>query len=238
MAITVVCDNCGKEFKVKDELAGKKIKCPACQTVLTVPEPNEEVAAGPPPKAKQPSAPFEDDEDRGDEIIPRKGKKKGGKKSNTLLFAGIGCGLLLLCFGCSGGGFALYWFVIRGGGDPEKVIVGKWSIDAEETKKNLPESEKKNADAMLKFMSVMTFEFKSDNTFDMGLGGFGVKGKWKVLNKSGSTATVEMTKENSDEKSEMTVTVISKDRIRIQEKRSDKGGKSGKDLGDLVLKRI
>jgi hypothetical protein len=35
MAISVVCDNCGKRLNVKEELVGKKVKCPACKTAFT-----------------------------------------------------------------------------------------------------------------------------------------------------------------------------------------------------------
>lgn len=35
MAISVVCTNCGKRLNVKDELVGKKVKCPACKTGFT-----------------------------------------------------------------------------------------------------------------------------------------------------------------------------------------------------------
>jgi hypothetical protein len=35
MAISVVCDNCGKRLNVKDELIGKKVKCPACKSAFT-----------------------------------------------------------------------------------------------------------------------------------------------------------------------------------------------------------
>jgi hypothetical protein len=35
MAISVICDNCGKRLNVKDELVGKKVKCPACKTAFT-----------------------------------------------------------------------------------------------------------------------------------------------------------------------------------------------------------
>src|SRR6266850_2394155 len=35
MAISVICDNCGKRLNVKDELVGKKVKCPACKTPFT-----------------------------------------------------------------------------------------------------------------------------------------------------------------------------------------------------------
>src|SRR6267142_54139 len=35
MAISVVCDSCGKRLNVKDELVGKKVKCPGCKTAFT-----------------------------------------------------------------------------------------------------------------------------------------------------------------------------------------------------------
>ena len=38
MPILVHCD-CGKATKVRDELAGKKIRCPKCKAVMEVPEP-------------------------------------------------------------------------------------------------------------------------------------------------------------------------------------------------------
>lgn len=38
MAISLECTGCSKKLKVKDEAAGKRIKCPECQAVLTVPE--------------------------------------------------------------------------------------------------------------------------------------------------------------------------------------------------------
>ncbi len=41
MAIKVVCA-CGKKLAVKDELAGKKVKCPACQKPMRVPKPKIE----------------------------------------------------------------------------------------------------------------------------------------------------------------------------------------------------
>jgi hypothetical protein len=41
MPISVTCD-CGKILKVKEELAGRKGRCPACQAVLTIPRPDSE----------------------------------------------------------------------------------------------------------------------------------------------------------------------------------------------------
>lgn len=37
MSIAVQCAHCGKQLKVKDELAGKKGKCPQCQNVIQIP---------------------------------------------------------------------------------------------------------------------------------------------------------------------------------------------------------
>jgi hypothetical protein len=51
MPITFSCD-CGKQLRVKDELAGKRVKCPACGEITAVPdpEPQFEVVEDPPPR--------------------------------------------------------------------------------------------------------------------------------------------------------------------------------------------
>ena len=36
MAISVACE-CGKRLAVRDEMAGKRVKCPACMSVVPVP---------------------------------------------------------------------------------------------------------------------------------------------------------------------------------------------------------
>lgn len=38
MPISVVCRNCGRQLNIKDELAGRKIRCPDCKEVLAVPD--------------------------------------------------------------------------------------------------------------------------------------------------------------------------------------------------------
>lgn len=43
MAIKVTCESCGKELQVSDQMAGKKGKCPACKSVLVVPDYSVEV---------------------------------------------------------------------------------------------------------------------------------------------------------------------------------------------------
>src|SRR4051812_18674969 len=49
MPIRVKCDSCKKTLSVKDHLAGKKIKCPVCQSVVVV-------ASAPPGKTPTPTA--------------------------------------------------------------------------------------------------------------------------------------------------------------------------------------
>ncbi len=41
MSIKVSCDSCGKELKVRDEAAGKRVKCPDCGSVVQIPEPDD-----------------------------------------------------------------------------------------------------------------------------------------------------------------------------------------------------
>src|SRR5262245_11493181 len=52
MPIAITC-TCGRDLSLRDELAGKLIRCPACAGTVQVPFPAEEVvedvAAGPPP---------------------------------------------------------------------------------------------------------------------------------------------------------------------------------------------
>ena len=44
MSIKLKCA-CGKALSIKDELAGRRVKCPGCQTLLRVPKPKVEEAS-------------------------------------------------------------------------------------------------------------------------------------------------------------------------------------------------
>ncbi len=78
MAILVQCPECETKLKVKDESAGKKARCPRCQTVIPVPleeEPEvveERVVDRPRPSPKKSRDEDEEDED---EEEPRRKKK-------------------------------------------------------------------------------------------------------------------------------------------------------------------
>ena len=63
MARRVVCTNssCGREYHLKDELAGRKVKCPGCGTILSVPQgtaAENMLEAIPQSETLEPRAPF------------------------------------------------------------------------------------------------------------------------------------------------------------------------------------
>jgi Scramblase len=77
--ISLTCD-CGKKLTVKDELAGKRVRCPGCQATLTVaaaksPAAMPKAAVGPqqkngPPRAAAPPPVEEEEEERQEEEEP------------------------------------------------------------------------------------------------------------------------------------------------------------------------
>jgi hypothetical protein len=129
MPISISC-TCGKKFNVKDDLAGKKIKCPGCQAVLDVPVPSAVASGAAPPqpvmaavidddepqpaKVARKTARVGDDDDfdegpRRNESKPR--KNSGQKGSKTLLYVLVGGGIVLLGLCCTGvgvGGYLLF----------------------------------------------------------------------------------------------------------------------------------
>lgn len=46
MPIAVTCSGCDKSYQVKDEFAGKKVRCPQCQAVVTIGQPQPATAKG------------------------------------------------------------------------------------------------------------------------------------------------------------------------------------------------
>lgn len=111
MSISISCD-CGKELKIKDGLAGKKIRCPECQEILNVPAAESEEAEIPVPKkasSKSPAAGIakvkrqvveqNDDDDEEERPSRKNNKKKKSKKqpSNNLpMILGIGGGAVVV----------------------------------------------------------------------------------------------------------------------------------------------
>src|SRR5437773_491233 len=103
MTIRFSCE-CGKQLAVKDENAGKRVRCPDCGEIQTVPEsgPVEAGLRTGKPKQRPVRAAEEDEEDRDereeDEDRPRKRKKKSSRSGGTFpwLWVGAGVGVLAL----------------------------------------------------------------------------------------------------------------------------------------------
>lgn len=165
MAIAVTC-SCGKKINAKDELAGKTVRCPACQSPLTIP--------GGAAQAIQ-EAPRLDDEP--DEAAGKKKKAKAGKsgkkKNNTMLLIGGGVGVLLLSMCCIGGGVAAFLFWPSSA--PEKQMIGKWALDQEAMSKQFSDKQGVKIDMKME----LTIEFKSDGTVVTNEPGMSKTGKWK-----------------------------------------------------------
>ncbi|HYT93557.1 MAG TPA: hypothetical protein VEL76_32865 [Gemmataceae bacterium] len=98
MPVSVQCPNgeCNKAFKAKDELRGKKIKCPACGTVITIPtgQPVQAAvrakgaAAAPAPKAKT-RPPVEAEDAEYEEPVRR--RPAAGASGNPIpMWVGVG----------------------------------------------------------------------------------------------------------------------------------------------------
>jgi ribosomal protein S27E len=107
MAIALTCSQCEHDLKVKEELAGRRIKCPECGQVLAVPESSPRggaVAAGASAKSR--------DLDGEEEVRPRK-KKKKRKQSNKALLIGLAVGAVLLAIA----GVVLIIVLNQGDGD-------------------------------------------------------------------------------------------------------------------------
>lgn len=95
MPITAVCPTCSKQFKVRDELAGKTIKCVACGRVMTIPSgapvpvmempapatvrARAPVSASPPMPVVEPPVNGEPEPEAFDDRPRKRKKKKKGK---------------------------------------------------------------------------------------------------------------------------------------------------------------
>jgi DNA-directed RNA polymerase subunit RPC12/RpoP len=115
MSLSVTCSDCDKSLKVKDELAGKKIRCPGCSSVIAIPQPATDDDELPdewdepaPAKRKRRAADNDelDDEEpvarprsRSSKPVKKKGGRSKSKGPNILLLIGaIVGGLIAVLF--------------------------------------------------------------------------------------------------------------------------------------------
>jgi hypothetical protein len=122
MTISFQCTGCDRTLKVSDELAGRKAKCPKCQTILFIPEGKKAAISTAPTRKRTAPAPRPEEPEEGydeaageapEEEAPRRGKKgkksKKAQKSLLLPLLLAGGAVLVVLFG-SGSAFALWWF--------------------------------------------------------------------------------------------------------------------------------
>src|SRR5206468_3474856 len=128
MAISVSCD-CGKQLRVKDDLAGKKIRCPECQAVLRVgpapampppPIDREEAVVAPKVPKPVPVAVGRADKPAAARAL---GKPPPKKSSRLVLWLAIGGVAALLLLGAAAGVIA-YATGLLGGSSASLVKKG------------------------------------------------------------------------------------------------------------------
>src|SRR5262244_3995093 len=102
MPTQVSCPSCGLTLRIKDELLGKRVKCPQCSKTFAA----DEEGAEPPLKSSvrnSKAPPREtDDEDQRVSVVPHRGTmvlvlgicSLGGIVIVPLAFAGVACGII------------------------------------------------------------------------------------------------------------------------------------------------
>ena len=119
MAIALACPACQRALKVKDELAGRKIKCPDCAAVMTVPGKKADTETGITAKKPRPAPVAVQDDEPDDEDRPKKKKKKkAGSNRGLLIGAAVGGVVVILVI-------VLVIMMAGGGSAKDKVVQRK-----------------------------------------------------------------------------------------------------------------
>ena len=139
MPIGVECHSCDRSIKVKDDLAGGRIKCPGCGKVLAVPDDAEDER----PRRKR-TREMEDDED---DRPRRRGANKRSKKG-LIIGLSVGGGVLAV-------GLVILLIVLLGSRDNPNVTEENFDkikpgMSQEEVEKILGKGEKVSYNAVNK----------------------------------------------------------------------------------------
>lgn len=134
MAISISCGKCGKRYSVKDELAGKKFRCKACESLIAVPSRDDDDPFGG-MNLKSTGNAFDEDVDEDAPVRSssskarqvgakkQKGSSKKGSGIPAIVVAGMSCWSLSLAHNV----IAVGMMVVRH--DPTILILifGNWS---------------------------------------------------------------------------------------------------------------
>src|SRR5262245_54434063 len=106
MPVYVQCPQCERKLGVPDNLLGKRVKCPSCQTVFTAEEPGGAAAPPPPPpppdEERVPASRRRDEHDDDDAGEERGSRRRGGGDSEKARGMVSGPGIALLIHGILG----------------------------------------------------------------------------------------------------------------------------------------
>ncbi|MBV9125113.1 MAG: hypothetical protein JO112_17290 [Planctomycetes bacterium] len=233
--LSVTCPECDKKLQVRDELAGKKVKCPGCGTVVGVPAPK--VKAGGPATARSTGNgdDEEDQEPRGrsaakapargqrprkkDEDEDEDDRKAAPKKSSAPLVLGIVGGIILVCGGLLVGAYYAGKALFKKTGELANNVTSQVQAQVNNAVTNQAQ-EKVLGKWINTDFGTLTYEFNRDGTFTLSAPGAPTRsGTYKVLDDHtmemdgpGGKGTMDMTI-NGDE---MTLTTAI-DKSKVQQ---------------------
>jgi hypothetical protein len=223
MPMSATC-RCGKRLRVKDELAGKRVKCPACGAVLPTPKspaakvvtlpkaPSTAASAAPEEPASHAAA------NQSADVAakpPKKEQVREKRSHKVMLFVGVGAAVLLCGFGVCG--FGLWYFVLKGTSETSgEFMVGKWELDAEATRSANPgkASDVRDGESSLDIRSRGSDYSIMRKYPNMGLGS-----TWKVVSRSGDALILESYSGSVGE--QLTVSPAGVNQMRVMSNRTD-----------------
>jgi hypothetical protein len=140
--IKVKCPNadCGKVAQVKDEFAGKRAKCPACGTIMHIPNAAApiEAAVQPPPSRRSAPPPMEEAQyDDYEEAAPRGRAPKSGQVTAIAIVNFVLGGLSVLAGACVSLGGLLFGGLSSAASNSKITVQGMTPEQAEQFRRDM-----------------------------------------------------------------------------------------------------
>jgi transcription initiation factor TFIIIB Brf1 subunit/transcription initiation factor TFIIB len=184
--MNIVCPECGKEYKLPDSFAGKKVKCKGCGVVLEIEvedEPEEEVEEEPEPEEERTEQPAESEEDFGDdaneegyddeEAEEETEKPSGGKGGKIVLI------ILCILFLGAAGAMGYLWFMgqqkIKDAEATHQQEVQKLKGDVDKVTADLKAEKEKYQSLVKEYYALKEQKILFYDGFDTGM----IEDRWK-----------------------------------------------------------